>query len=314
MARTLNIHLASFEERIQLYRNIYKLWPMAPSLEEHLQIRLNRPKDNRAVWYTGCLDGKVVAGLGCHPMQYYFNGQEVNGCSIGSVHTLPEYRRRGFAAKVMDYVEKDQKKKGARLSSLYSDITPQYYEKLGYLQCPGWETWAEAGGSTQTQTNSSVRTLLRFSPSSALKELNRCYRDYHRFLPLAVARPQAYWEFTLAKQPNDEFYWLKSATNHNQGYIRLTEINGSLRVSDFAVSQETSEALQILFGLVINLTHKKGLAGVGGWLPNEPAIRLLFDIKTRTQAITMVKSLDPKLKMTDKHLRMADRFCQIDHV
>jgi len=313
MTSLLNIHLASFEERIQIYRNLYKFWPMALSPEEHLQIRLNRPKDNRAIWYVGCLDGKVVAGLGCHPMQYYFNGQEVNGFSIGSVHTLPEYRRRGFAAEVMDHVEKDQKKKGARLISLYSDIAPQYYKKLGYLQCPGWETWVETA-STKSQKNPSDGTLLRFSPTSALKELNLYYCDYRRFLPLAVARPQAYWEFTLAKQPNDEFYWLKNATNHNQGYVRLTKINETLRVSDFAVSQESSETLQVLFDLVINLSHKKGLAGVGGWLPNEPAIRLLFDIKARTQAITMVKSLDSKLKITEKHLKMADHFCQIDHV
>ncbi len=147
MTGKLDIHPASSEERIQIYRNVFEFWPMAPRLEEHLRLRLNSAKHERAHWYAGCLDGKVVASLGCHPLKYHFEGQEVDGFSIGSVHTVPEYRRRGFAAEVMDWAERDQKRKGARLSSLYSDIDPHYYGRQGYLRCPSWTVWAEAGSA-----------------------------------------------------------------------------------------------------------------------------------------------------------------------
>jgi predicted acetyltransferase len=286
---------------------------MAPSLEEHLQIRLNSPKHERAHWYAGCLDGKVVASLGCHPLKYHFDGQEVDGFSIGSVHTLPEYRRRGFGAEVMDWAERDQKKKGARLCSLYSDIDPHYYGKQGYLRCPSWTVWAEAGAARARTDDLSWR-LQRFSAPEALPELQQLYRAYYGSYPLAVARSLDYWKFTLIKQPQDEFYRLKDPGRRSRGYVRITESEGAWQISDFAVSRDSSEALRILFSLVTDLAGERQKTGVRGWLPNEPAIRSLFDIQPRTVSVTMVKSLDADLKIEDRHLVTADRFCKIDHV
>ncbi len=96
--------------------------------------------------------------------------------------------------------------------------------------------------------------------------------------------------------------------------MRITEIEGAWQISDFAVNRDSSEALRFLFSLVIDLAGKKERTGVRGWLPNEPAIRLRFDIQPRTDSITMVKSLDADLKIEDRHLATADRFCKIDHV
>ena len=38
MTGKLDVHPASPEERFQVYANVFEFWPMAPSLEEHLQI------------------------------------------------------------------------------------------------------------------------------------------------------------------------------------------------------------------------------------------------------------------------------------
>ena len=313
MAGKLDIHPASSEERVRIYENIHEFWPMAPSLEEHLRLRLESAKHQRAQWYAGCLGGKVVASLGCHPLKYHLDGREVDGFSIASVHTRPEYRRQGFAAAVMDWAERDRMTKGARLSSLYSDIDPGYYGKQGYQRCPSWNAWA-ATHPAPLGTADRSWTLQRFSASQVLPELQSIYRAYHGSYPLAVARTLDYWKFTLLKQPRDEFYWLKDPELRTQGYLRLTEMEGAWQVSDFAVSGERFDSLRLLFRLAIDLAGRKGKTGVRGWLPNEPAIRSLFDLQPRTESITMVKSLDAGVKIEERHLLTADRFCKIDHV
>lgn len=313
MSETLDIHPASPEERLQCYENVYEFWPMASSLEEHLRLRLSSPKHQRAHWYAGCLGGMVVASLGCFPLNYHIDGREVEGFSIGSVHTRPEYRRQGFAAAVMDWAERDQMKQGARLSSLYSDIDPGYYGKQGYLRCPSWNAWA-ATDPVSLETGERSWDLQQFSASRALPELQEMYRAYHGAYPLAVARSLGYWKYTLLKQPGDEFYWLKDPDLSTQGYVRVTEMEEAWQISDFAVRPERSGSLGLLFRLVIDLAKRKGKTEVRGWLPNEPAIRSLFDVQPRTESVTMVKSLDSGLKIEERHLETADRFCKIDHV
>lgn len=313
MAEKLDIHRASSEERLQVYENIFEFWPMASSLEEHLRLRLKSPKHQRAQWYAGCLGGKVVASLGCFPLNYHLDGREVEGFSIGSVHTRPEYRRRGFALAVMDWAERDQVKQGARLSSLFSDIDPGYYGKQGYLRCPSWNARA-ATGSAPLGTGERSWALQQFSASQALPELQDIYRAYHGTYPLAVTRSLDYWKYTLLKQPGDEFYWLKDPRRRTQGYLRVTETDGAWQISDFAVRRERPDSLGLLFGLIIDLAGRKGKTGVGGWLPDEPAIRFLFDLQPRTESVTMFKSLDAGLKIEERHLATADRVCKIDHV
>lgn len=313
MTESLDIHPASPEERLQCYENVHEFWPMASSLEEHLRLRLASPKHQRAQWYAGCLGGRVVASLGCFPLKFHIDGREVAGFSIGSVHTRPEYRRRGFGAAVMDWAERDRMKQGDRLSSLYSDIDPDYYAKQGYLRCPSWIAWVatdpDSPGAGERHWD-----LQQFSASRALPELQEIYRVHHGAYPLAVARPLGYWKYTLLKQPGDEFYWLKDPDSQTQGYVRVTEMGGAWQISDFAVRRERSDSLRLLFSLVIDLAKRKGKTGVGGWLPNEPAIRSLFDLQARTESVTMVKSLDSGLKIEERHLKTADRFCRIDHV
>lgn len=313
MTTKLKIRLASAEERLQIYQNVFEFWPMASSLEEHLRLRLESPKHQRAHWYAGCLGNKVVTALGCFPLKYHLDGQEVEGFSIGSVHTRPEYRCQGFAAQVMDWAERDRVKQGARLSSLYSDIDPEYYAKQGYLRCPSWKAWA-ATNLVSLETGEHAWTLQPFSASQALRELQGIYCDFHGTYPLAVARSLDYWRYTLLKQPEDKFYWLKDPDFQTQGYVRVTETDGKWQISDFAVRRKGSDCLRLLCSLVIDLAGRKGKTKVGGWLPNNPATRFRFNLQPRTTSITMVKSLDASLTIEERHLATADRFCKIDHV
>ena len=147
-----------------------------------------------------------------------------------------------------------------------------------------------------------------------MKELDQHYCSYHESILLGINRPLSYWKFIVLKQPNDEFYWLKRLHGQTLGYVRLTRIENNWQISDLGVNQNRSEFLQELFELVIQLARKKKLSRIGGWIPNKPVIRSLFEVRPRADSITMVKSLDTNLTIEPKHIAKADHFCQIDHV
>ena len=140
------------------------------------------------------------------------------------------------------------------------------------------------------------------------------YEAYHGGASLAVARPRAYWEFTLLKQPGDEFFHLWSPAGKACGYVRLTTRGDVLRIADFALDDDDASLTEILLKLVLGLAAKRNLRGVSTWLPDWPAAHELFDFQPRPQEITMVKSLDDGIELDDATLAAAHRFCEIDHV
>ena len=57
----------------------------------------------------------MVTSLGVFTLPYRVHGRTVAGIAIGGVHTLKEYRGRGFAPRLMDWAETYDAERGARL-------------------------------------------------------------------------------------------------------------------------------------------------------------------------------------------------------
>ena len=131
-ADSLEIHPADAGEQRAAYTNVHEVWGGEQPLEEYLAWRLNSVQHQRACWYVGCLEGRVVTSLGAYPLLFHVGGRQVAGFAIGAVHTVPDCRKRGYAARLMAWVEAHQRQQGAELGLLYSDIDPDYYAAHGY--------------------------------------------------------------------------------------------------------------------------------------------------------------------------------------
>jgi predicted N-acetyltransferase YhbS len=230
MTTSLDIHPASPEELLAAHRNVFDIWNKGLSLEDHLRYRLNSPSHRRAAWFVGCLDGRVVASLGCYPLRFRILGQELPGIALGSVYTLGEFRGHGFAPQLIGWVEDDQRQKQAALSVLYSDIKPDYYARLGYVLCPAWEGWRAAPESPAAPSDG-IR-LVAISPQDHLPALMKVYADYHGRQPLSVARDAEYWTATLKKFADDTFHALVDSGERWLGYARLGRNGDDLRITD----------------------------------------------------------------------------------
>jgi predicted acetyltransferase len=262
----------------------------------------------------------VIVSLAAYPLQFHLRGAVVDGCAIGSVHTLAEFRRRGLAAELLGWVERERQQRGERLSLLYSDISCGYYARLGYRECPAWEAAPAAADASVAQaaeshhdSSGSKYRLSACDPQAELDALMRCYEACHGRLPLAVARPRGYWLYTLAKQPHDEFFWLGDDRGERRGYVRLTPRGDELRIADFALGADDRRWQEMLLRRVHRTAVERGRF-VAGWLPDWPASRALFELRARRREVTMVKPLDPGVALDDEALGAAHCFCEIDHV
>ncbi len=312
MTTSLDIHPASREELLAAHRNVFDIWNKGLSLEDHLRYRLNSPSHRRADWFVGCLDGRVVTSLGCYPLRFRITGRELPGIALGSVYTLGEFRGRGFAPRLLGWVEDDQRQRQAALSVLYSDIDPDYYARLGYLLCPAWEGWRPPPDSPAVPSNRC--RLVAVSPQDHLPALMKLYADYHGRLPLSIARDAEYWTAMLNKFADDTFHALLAGDERWLGYVRLGRKSDVLRITDFALADPSEELAESLYAAILELGRTSGARRVGGWLPDSAAARRFFELTPRRTEVTMIKPLAWQGPLDEELISRTSRFCEIDHV
>lgn len=322
----LEIQPASPEQREASFRNTHDVWSRGLSLEEHVAYRLKSPLHNRAQWFVGTLDGRVVTSLACHPLEFQLRGSKLAGFAIGSVHTLAAFRRRGFAPRLLEWVENFRRQRGDRLSVLYSDIDPEFYARLGYRQAPAWRGWwtpewtlAAAPAAAEAARQLSPR-LMPFDGRHELDAMAAMYAAYHGARPLSIVRSFEYWTHLFERQPQDEFFWLAGKTQKHLGYVRLKHKENDLLIADYALQLDAPHPAveEMLWGLLCRLltelARERKARRLGGWLPDLPASRSWFDFQRRTDEIPMFKTLDASVVLDDEAIRGTDCFCELDHV
>ena len=129
---SLLVKKASIDEKTQLFRIVHDMWPHHPDVDEHTRLRLESVQHLGANWFIGSLDNELACGLGVYASQVFIEGSTHKLAMIGAVYTAKNHRRKGYAAKLLEEVIEAYKKDGYELFMLYSDITPSYYEKLGF--------------------------------------------------------------------------------------------------------------------------------------------------------------------------------------
>ena len=262
----------------------------------------------RACWYVGCLDGRVVTSLGAYPLLFQVRGQQVPGFAIGAVHTVRECRKRGYAAALMAWVEEHQRRQGAQLGLLYSDIDPDYYARMGYRLCQCWE-----GGCTLTPAVRKTKveqTLRQFSPGESLARVDDVYRRAQVGRSVWIERSPEYWEWLLARSPADNWYWW----GETEGYVRVSSAEKELRIVDWSLVAAEPEREVEFWASVVDLAARRSKTQVGGWFPRTTAIVSCFSLQPRQLELTMLKPLSSETAWEDSMGVDAAWFVEVDHV
>jgi len=314
MPEPLDIHPASEAERVEAFRNVHDVWSGGLSPEEHLRRRLASTQHNRAEWFVGCVNGRVATSLGVYSLQFQLRDEIVSGIAIGAVHTHADFRGRGFAPQLMDWVERlVQQDRDAVISMLYSDIKPSYYARMGYRKCPSWEAdFAVAQDDPESQFGEPAEwePVPLGEGRDVAAEL---YRDGHASVPFSIHRSGEYWDYLTRKTPRDELCLL-GRRNHAWGYVRVGVQQKAIKLRDVWLADDDPQRWQTVLATLADIARSHDLTRITGWLPE--CVDRLSDgiLRPRSEEITMFKPLREDIVIDDAVLAAGDFFHEIDHV
>lgn len=305
----LDCHPADAAEREAAFGNVHEVWGGGLAIEEYLAWRLNSATHARACWYVGCREGRVVTSLGAYPILLQANGARRDGFSIGAVHTVPDSRRRGYAAELMAWVEDHQVRQGAEIGLLYSDIDPSYYARMGYRLCESYEGWI----TPEAAISSGDGALVRFSPNEQLVEVADLYRRGQTRRRIWIDRDPVYWEWICRRYPEHEWYWwMKDGEAGPGGYVQVALSASEIRIVDWGIESDSDEVA--FWDSIIDWAARRGVARVGGWLSQTEATRARFELRPRTRELTMLKPLSKETPWDEEFVGDAAWFLECDHI
>ncbi|MDE0737271.1 MAG: GNAT family N-acetyltransferase, partial [Pirellulaceae bacterium] len=303
---------ANPDQQQAAYRNVHEFWDGGRTLEEHLQWLSTSPQHNRARWCVGCIDDQVVVSLGCYPVQLSWQGEQITTILIGAVYTLPAYRGRGYAPRLLAWVEEQERQRGAGASGLFSDIDPDYYERFGYERCDSWELKISVKAALETEATR--WTLRPIDPHQQLPRLRQWYEASQRNLSVWLVRDDAYWQYMLNKSAADCFFELVDTQDESHGYVRLQAKADSWVIRDWGLAQPGTASLEDMLVAIVQQASQQGITAIGGWLPLLEGFSEMVDCESRLQEITMFKSLDPDRQVAPEIVQAAAYLREIDHI
>lgn len=313
MSDNLVIRPANDKDRLATLENTWRHWGGGLTRDEFFENRLNSPQFQRSRRFVGLIDDEVVVSLAAYTCRFQLQGDLLDGVAIGSVYTKEDHRGHGYASQLMSYVDRIHTTGGAKLSVLYSDISPQFYERLGYVTCPSWK------GDVAIEPNRPAPAggwqLQAFDPTSALFKLETLYREDYGSVPLYIERDLAYWKFTLDYRKDDQFYWFLDGEGQTQGYVRLAlSKQQEMHIVDHAFSARSDKVELALYLAVKHLAAEQSAHSIHTWIPNSPVAQACFKVQPRQDEITMIKALDPRTVVSPAAIEAAQYFHEVDHV
>jgi GNAT superfamily N-acetyltransferase len=171
-----------------LTRRAYAQWNTAqmrvPWARDHLQ-RLALVDDA----------GRLLASLKRYRYDIRLQGRDGWMCGLGAVFTPPDRRGQGYASRLIELVLEQERRDGALIAALFSEIGAAYYERLGFAGVPLDEVTVRVhlkGGAPAT--------LVRAADERDLPALAAMHAVRTSTVPFALRRDPAAIQFAVAKK------------------------------------------------------------------------------------------------------------------
>lgn len=153
----------------------------------------------------------LVSVLTAIPLMMWVGARPVAFYGIAGVATLPEYRRRGFAAELLRQSLQSLYREGAPLAILQA-FNHEFYRKLG------WET---VGAIAQARLTPKQLPRYRGAPLRRADVVDRpaVMRLYEHYCPRhtgSLVRDERRWEYLFWNLPN---LWICDADGEIEGYL-----------------------------------------------------------------------------------------------
>ena len=244
--------------------------------------------------------------------------QRVRAFGIGAVYTPPELRGRGYASAMIAMAMDRARTDGYDVAYLFSDIRPQFYEELGFMQFPSRAISLRADSLPGDRIE--VQRLEEHDWSG----VRRCFELRDRARSWAFVRTPLVWELVRLR--------IRQASEHGSGIQTNLVVRRGRGIAAYVLGRRAPEHDAYLldeFGFAD--AQAAGLAGpllrsaagdlrrIAGWLPPDFARERLprASVRRRNDAIFMAAALSPVGKTWLQHASASssgDGVWSTDHI
>lgn len=170
----------------------FEIWPAVfPENQAFFQDRLdNDPTYAMDTTWIAKLDGNIAAAIQIFPYWMWCGSQRLKVGGIGSVATLPEYRRRGLAQDILRLQSRWMKAHGYDLSLLFTGIN-SFYEQVGWRTLEDKQFVLDCSRIPNLSQPTDY-TVSSFQ-SNDLPAVMDIYESFNRYRTASMIRSKEYW-------------------------------------------------------------------------------------------------------------------------
>ena len=217
--------------------------------------------------------------------------RQLRAIGIGAVFTAPDQRGHGYASAMLGLTLDQARRDGFDFAYLFSDIHPQFYRELGFVDLPSRSISVRADSLESARMQAEPVTLRDWHAIRA------CYDDTMAARTWGFTRPAPYWSWVRTMLESESstaqrVNLLQRGARGVAAYVlgRREPKHDSFVVDEFGFSDEHAKIT-----LPALLRFGAGdLRRVVGWLPPVPARNVLprGSVRSRSDAIFMAAALN----------------------
>jgi GNAT superfamily N-acetyltransferase len=276
-----------------------ELWASGRSFERYVEQTLEIAQSSygkRAYRTLGLYDGDaLVASFKRYERKVRMPAHRLRAVGIGAVFTPAQFRGRGYASAMLASALDDAKAGGFDLAYLFSDIHPQFYKALGFIELPSRSISVRADSLQGGRITTEPITERDWTA------IRRCFDSMESHREWAFERSPVVWDWIrLRLRQSSEFAGgqpVNLAVRRGRAlaaylFARREPAHDSLVADEFGFADP--DAQRLIPALLRNAAGD--LRRVTGWLPPDGARQILprGSVRKRTHAVWMIAPLSPR--------------------
>lgn len=273
-------------------------------------------KSYRTMALTG--DGAMLASFKRYERDARVAQQRLRAVGIGAVFTPEEFRGRGFASAMLAMALDQARAQSADFAFLFSDIHPQFYKEIGFLELPSRSI------SVRADSLGFARISAQPIAQRDWSAVRACFDAMESERSFGLLRTPAVWN------------WMRARIEHQGARQDAQAVNLAVRkgtaIAAYVLGQReprhdayvldefayASESGRTLIPALLRCAAGD-LRRIAGWLPPAPARSVLprGSVRKRSDAILMIAPLSAggtRFVEAARQSGSADAVWSLDHI
>lgn len=273
---TLQLQQATNSDILKIQRETRKIWSGGLSFDKCIQSihnQITHPWGRKHMRYLLLKSGsEIVGSLKFYSIPISSKNKTFNLAGLGAIYTMIKHRNKGVASNlVKSAVELAQKEELDGLL-LYSDIDPDFYEKLGFVDLGSYnfETHPNSGSNFDayiTALSNEHIPWLSLSYSRFLSRRNYGCKRSDLFWRYKIARENFFHSFSSDEWPGIKLITLDNPQNGFNSYSLIENSSKALRILEIVGDEEA------LWTQIIALAQKLEIPKVCGFEGSAPLVK-----------------------------------------